>query len=99
MNCVRLSEDQKTGKIRDEDTNRTDPPYFPLSAKTVSPPLNFLAGGKPPEEWDGPSRLSARGRTRLPGWGGTEKDAIGDVVGPDGGTKTVGVGWREGGLP
>lgn len=75
-----------------------DPPYFPLSAKMVSPPLNFLVGGRPPEDWDGPSKLSARGRTRLPGWGGTEKDTTGDDIEPDGGTNTVGVGWREWGL-
>lgn len=83
------------GKESTMNTKHTDPPYFPLSAKTESPPLNFLAGGKPPEEWDGPSRLSARGRTRVAGCGGTEKDATGDEMGPDGGTKTVGVGWRE----
>ena len=32
------------------DKKRTDSPYFPLSEKTESPPLNFLAGGNPPEE-------------------------------------------------
>ena len=69
---------------------RTDPLYLPLSAKTVSPPLNFLVGGRPPEDWDGPSKLSARGRTRLPGWGGTEKDATGEDIELDGGTNTVG---------
>ena len=30
------------------DKNRTDPPYFPLSEKTESPPLNFLAVSNPP---------------------------------------------------
>ena len=46
---------------------RTDPPHVPDSARQVSLPLNFLAGGKPPVEWDGSSRLPARGRTREPG--------------------------------
>ena len=73
------------------NAKRTDPPYFILSTKTESPPLNFFAGGNPPEEWEGPSRLSARGRTRLPGWGGTEKDATGDEMEPDGGINTAGV--------
>jgi len=49
------------------------------------PSLNFLVGGRPPEEWDRPSRLSARGRTQLPGWGGTKKDARGGEIEPGGG--------------
>lgn len=76
-----------------------DPPYLPLSAKTVSPPLNFLVGGRPPEDWDGPSKLSARGRTRLSSWGGTVKDATDEDIELDGGTNTVGAEWREWGLP
>lgn len=42
--------DQTKGEGLKTNARRTDPAYFPPSAKTGSPPLNFFAGGKPPEE-------------------------------------------------